>query len=159
MFRLVTNCWVLALLLLSTTCLAENNDAQLRFHADIPARCGIEVIDAEGELSFGEDYDLREIRLRLVHNIPHGSVILRLKNADFGGLESSLPSEKFRFQIDVPQRYEGDINYWRNGIQIEKDQLNPDQIIEIRARVDIDESMAPAGEHMMRLDWESLCVR
>ncbi|KFA95748.1 hypothetical protein HW45_25690 [Vibrio sp. ER1A] len=85
--------------------------------------------------------------------------MLRLKNADFGGLESSLPSEKFRFQIDVPQRYEGDINYWRNGIQIEKDQLNPDQIIEIRARVDIDESMAPAGEHMMRLDWESLCVR
>ncbi len=159
MAKFVTNTCLYTLFLLSTTNTANANDGQLRFRADVPARCGIEVIDAEGELAFGQEYNLREIRLRLIHNVPHGSIMLRLKSADFGELESGLTSNHFRFQVDVPQRYEGDIDYWRSGVQIDKAQLNSDQIIEIRARVDIDESMAPAGDHLMRLDWESLCVR
>lgn len=136
---------------------AQQTSSQLRFKASVPARCGIEALDSQGELSFGENYDRRETRLRVIYNIPEGSFVLRLNHADFGDLNSIIPLEKFRFQVDVPQRYEGDINYWRNGIVIKVDQLNEEQIIEIRARVDIDKDVAPAGEHIMRLDWEVLC--
>ncbi|GAL32130.1 hypothetical protein JCM19240_5561 [Vibrio maritimus] len=137
---------------------SQSTSSQLRFKANVPTKCGIEALDAQGELTFGDSFESRETRLRIIYNIPEGRFLLRLANADFGELNNFISLEKFRFQVDIPQRYEGDINYWRNGIVIDANQLNDDQIIEIRARVGIDEDVAPAGDHTMRLDWETVCL-
>lgn len=157
-FNYTTIIVALMLTFVTPIALAQQASSQLRFKASIPARCGIEVLDSQGELSFGDHYDSRETRLRVIYNIPERSFVLRLTHADFGELDNQIPLEKFRIQVDVPQRYEGDINYWRNGIVMKVDQLNEEQVIEIRARVDVNEEVAPAGDHTMRLDWEAVCL-
>lgn len=36
---------------------SQSTSSQMRFKASVPARCGIEALDSQGELTFGAHYD------------------------------------------------------------------------------------------------------
>ncbi|MCL9776767.1 hypothetical protein [Vibrio methylphosphonaticus] len=152
---------LMTLSLLTSECISAGTDraGELRFNAHVPERCGIEVIDQAGEVSFGQQYTGRAIQLRAENNIEEGQIRLKLNYADFGELSSRIPPSRIRFKVDVPQSYEGDVDYWRDGVVLDKQQLAQDDMIYIQARIDLDESQIPAGELVMRLEWSTECVR
>ncbi|MGF1779531.1 hypothetical protein [Vibrio nomapromontoriensis] len=133
--------------------------SELHFKAHVPKRCGIEVIDSGGELSFGQYYSGRAIQLEVENNIERGQIRLKLNYADFGEWASRLSPDLIRFKVEVPQTYEGDIEYWRDGVVLDNQQLAHDNIVKIWARINLDESQVPAGELVMRLEWSTECVR
>ncbi|MFA0438879.1 hypothetical protein BCU66_021665 [Vibrio sp. 10N.286.49.B1] len=138
---------------------ANPPSGDLHFSGHVREHCGVEVLESGGELAFGQDYTGQESLLRLENNRKQGRIRLKLKHADFGDISSRIPSSRIRFQIEFPQVIEGDIDYWRDGVVIEKQQLNEDQIVRIKARINIEESLIPAGELVMRLEWSTECVR
>lgn len=86
-------------------------------------RCGLEVINNQGEMSFGQDYDGRAITLKLESNRKDSRLLLKLQHIDLGSIDESRISELVRFKVETPVRYEGDINYWRQGVEFPSEQL------------------------------------
>ncbi|MEZ9417886.1 hypothetical protein AB4189_27550, partial [Vibrio sp. 10N.286.49.E1] len=129
---------VLILLTLSSYTLAANHST-LSFKQQIRERCGLEVINNQGEMTFGQDYDGRAIILKLESNRKDSRLLLKLQHIDLGSIDEPRLTELVRFQIETPARYEGDINYWRQGVEFPVEHLASNNEVEIKARIAIPE--------------------
>ncbi|MEZ9187109.1 hypothetical protein AB4158_23500 [Vibrio splendidus] len=98
------------LISLSSCTLASNNHSTLSFKKHVRERCGLEVINNQGEMSFGREYDGRAITLKLESNRKDSRLLLKLQHIDLGSIDESRISELVRFKVETPVRYEGDIS-------------------------------------------------
>ncbi|CDT38492.1 hypothetical protein [Vibrio coralliirubri] len=143
---------------LSNCTLASNNHSTLSFKKHVRERCGLEVINNQGEMSFGREYDGRAITLKLESNRKDSRLLLKLQHIDLGSIDESRISELVRFKVETPARYEGDINYWRQGVEFPVDQLASNKEVDIRARITIPESQLTAGEFHFNMEWAVECL-
>ena len=146
------------LLSLSSSTLASNNHSTLSFKKHVRERCGLEVINNLGEMSFGQDYDGRAITLKLESNRKDSRLLLKLQHIDLGSIDESRISELVRFKVETPVRYEGDINYWRQGVEFPSEQLSSNNEVSIKARITIPESQLTAGEFHFNIEWAVECL-
>lgn len=155
MLRFIVTCILLSL---SSCTLASNNHSTLSFKKHVRERCGLEVINNQGEMSFGQDYDGRAITLKLESNRKDSRLLLKLQHIDLGAIDESRISELVRFKVETPVRYEGDINYWRQGVEFPSEQLSSNNEVSIKARITIPESQLTAGEFHFNMEWAVECL-
>lgn len=155
MLRFIVACILLSL---SSCTLASNQHSTLSFKKHVRERCGLEVINNQGEMSFGQRYDGRAITLKLESNRKDSRLLLRLKHIDLGSIDESRISELVRFKVETPVRYEGDINYWRQGVEFPSEQLASNSEVSIKARITIPESQLTAGEFHFNMEWAVECL-
>ncbi len=148
--------WIL--LSLSSCTLASNQHSTLSFKKHVRERCGLEVINNQGEMSFGQDYDGRAITLKLESNRKDSRLLLKLQHIDLGSIDESRISELVRFKVETPVRYEGDINYLRQGVELPSEQLASNNEVSIKARITIPESQLTAGEFHFNIEWAVECL-
>ncbi|MEZ9761639.1 hypothetical protein AB4278_01865 [Vibrio splendidus] len=148
---------VLILLTLSSYTLAANHST-LSFKQQIRERCGLEVINNQGEMTFGQDYDGRAIILKLESNRKDSRLLLKLQHIDLGSIDEPRLTELVRFQIETPARYEGDINYWRQGVEFPVEHLASNNEVEIKARIAIPELQLTAREFHLNMEWAVECL-
>ncbi|MEZ9720710.1 hypothetical protein AB4354_04875 [Vibrio splendidus] len=148
---------ILILLTLSSYTLAANHST-LSFKQQIRERCGLEVINNQGEMTFGQDYDGRAIILKLESNRKDSRLLLKLQHIDLGSIDEPRLTELVRFQVETPARYEGDINYWRQGVEFPIEHLASNNEVEIKARIAIPELQLTAGEFHLNMEWAVECL-
>ncbi|MEZ9661521.1 hypothetical protein [Vibrio sp. 10N.261.52.F3] len=85
-------------------------------------------------------------------------MLLKLQHIDLGSIDESRISELVRFKVETPVRYEGDINYWRQGVEFPVDQLASNKEVDIRARITIPESQLTTGEFHFNMEWAVECL-
>ncbi|MEZ9701767.1 hypothetical protein AB4455_18015 [Vibrio sp. 10N.261.46.E12] len=146
------------LISLSSFTLASDRHSTLSFKKHVRERCGLEVINNQGEMSFGQDYDGRAITLKLESNRKDSRLLLKLQHIDLGSIDESRISELVRFKVETPVRYEGDINYWRQGVEFPSEQLSSNNEVSIKARITIPESQLTAGEFHFNMEWAVECL-
>ncbi|MEL0607665.1 hypothetical protein [Vibrio echinoideorum] len=146
------------LISLSSCTLASNNHSTLSFNKHVRERCGLEVINNQGEMSFGQDYDGRAIVLILESNRKDSRLLLKLQHIDLGSTNEPRLSQLVRFKVETPVLYEGDIDYWRQGVEFPVEHLASNQEVEIKARIAIPESQVTAGEFHLNMEWAVECL-
>lgn len=146
------------LLNLSSCTFASNNHSTLSFKKHVRERCGLEVINNQGEMSFGQDYDGRAITLKLESNRKDSRLLLKLQHIDLGAIDESRLSELVRFKVETPVRYEGDIDYWRQGVEFLSEQLSSNNEVSIKAHITIPKSQLTAGEFHFNMEWAVECL-
>ncbi len=155
MLRLIV---AVILISLSSCTLASDRHSTLSFKKHVGERCGLEVINNQGEMSFGQDYDGRAITLKLESNRKDSRLLIKLQHIDLGSIDESRISELVRFKVETPVRYEGDINYWRQGVEFPSEQLSSNNEVSIKARITIPESQLTAGEFHFNMEWAVECL-
>lgn len=118
----------------------------------------MEVINSEGEISFGDDYEGRATTLRLESNRRDSKILLRLKYIDLGSFDEGRVGEFVQFRVETPAKYEGDINYWRQGVEFRADELSSSKEVDISARIVIPENQLTAGEFYLNMEWAMECL-
>lgn len=152
--------YILAVLVisLSSCTLASERHSHLIFKKEVRARCGLEVINSEGEISFGDEYEGRATTLRLESNRRDSKILLRLKHIDLGSFDEGRVAEFVQFRVETPIRYEGNINYWRQGVEFRADELSSSKEVDISARIVIPEHQLTAGEFYLNMEWAMECL-
>lgn len=130
----------------------------VRFHKHVPEHCGLTVVENLGDLAFGTSYENRTTTLKLVSNRKGSRVLLKLNRIHLGELDGKVDESQVYFRLEAPERYEGDISYWQQGVELRPDLFNPDGLVYISARVNIPESQLPAGQLNIYLEWGIECI-
>lgn len=135
----------------------DTESANVRFHKRIDESCGIEVIKDHGEISFGHRYGHDSLSLKLLANQRDKRFVFRLSyiNVEMGA--ETISHDKIHFKVETPDRFVGNVDYWRQGIEINQEQLDSSKQIRISARVDLNEYQMPAGEVTLNMEWHLDC--
>lgn len=146
------------MLLISPFASANNTHSTLSFKKQIKERCGLIVVEDSGGLNFGRDYDEQAIMLKLISNKKHARLLLRLSHFDLGDLSGEIPNNHVYFRLETPNYYEGNIDYWRQGVEISAPRLNNTKDVYIRARINKPELSLPAGDIRLNMEWSLECL-
>ena len=136
---------------------AATQNKTLRFTKQVHEQCGITVIDNAGELNLGRRYEGQALRFKLTSNKKGGRVLLKLVYFDLGSFEQVIAPSQVHFQVDGAFRHQGDVDFWRGGIELEADLLREYPEVTLSARVDLQDYNAPAGEHFINMEWGIEC--
>ncbi|NOH78660.1 hypothetical protein F0231_02785 [Vibrio sp. RE86] len=147
----------LALLFSACPSLA-NVSAPITFHKEVPEQCGLTVLENLGALAFGNDYENRTTTLKLVSNRKGARVHFKLNQIHLGDLEQIIDPSQVHFKLEAPNIYEGDINYWKQGVELHPKLFNPDGIVHVSARVETSEDRVPAGLLNIYIEWGIECI-
>ncbi|MDK9736976.1 hypothetical protein KI655_06640 [Vibrio sp. D404a] len=148
---------LLSVLIFTSPVIAATQHKTLRFTKHVQEQCGITVIDNAGELNFGQRFEGQALRFKLTSNKKGGRVLLKLVYFDLGSFEQVVTPSQVHFQVDGAFRYRGDVDFWRQGIELEADLLREYPEVALSARVDLQNYDAPAGEHFINMEWGIEC--
>ncbi|WP_045420334.1 hypothetical protein [Vibrio jasicida] len=146
---------LLAIALLSVSSLSRA--AQVHFHKHIDESCGIEVIKERGEIHFGRRFGSDSLTLKLLANNRDKRLYFRLSyfNIDMGA--ETISPERIHFKVETPEHFVGNLDFWRQGIELNLEQLDSSKEVRISARVDMNEYQMPAGEFSLNMEWHLDC--
>ncbi len=119
--------------------------------------CNLEIISNSGEISFGNDYQNTSNIFKVNVDDQKKRIKIKLDDINVNGTEVRRGYQVIRFQVDVPDRYEGNSNYWRRGVEVSIDELNRQREIEIQTRVAVPKMQLKAGEYEIRTNWTIEC--
>lgn len=155
MHRLTLLIWIL---FISPFAIADNTHSTLSFNKQIKERCGLIVIEDSGGLNFGRDYDQQAITLKLISNRKNARLLLRLSRFDLGNLSDDIQNNNVYFRLETPNYYEGNVDYWTQGVEISAPRLNNSKNVYIRARINKPELLLPAGDIRLNMEWSLECL-
>ncbi|KAB0301627.1 hypothetical protein F2Z80_21520 [Vibrio fortis] len=136
---------------------AATEHKSLRFSKHVHEQCGIKVIDNAGELNFGHRYDGQTLNFELTSNRKGGRVRLKLVHFDLGSFEGTVEPSQVYFRVDGAFRYQGNVDFWQQGIELEADFLREYPSVTVSARIELQDYNAPAGEHFINMEWGIEC--
>ncbi|MFC0174660.1 hypothetical protein [Vibrio comitans] len=121
------------------------------------AECELQTIESNGDISFSEFYQGNAARFKVRMSENYQRVELKLDDVQVGDLSVDKGLHLIRLQLDTPDRYEGDANYWRRGVELNASELGADREIDLKVRVDLPVSKVTAGDHEIRMKWSISC--
>ncbi|GAD90273.1 hypothetical protein VHA01S_038_00410 [Vibrio halioticoli NBRC 102217] len=141
----------------SSTVFAENREPISPKATQIIPECELQTLENNGEISFAESYQGNAVRLKIQMSENYQRVELKLDDIQVADLSVDKGLHLIRLQLDTPDRYEGNANYWRRGIELNASELNANREIDLKVRVDLPVSKITAGNHEIRMKWSINC--
>ncbi|MGF1752766.1 hypothetical protein L4C33_04115 [Vibrio makurazakiensis] len=149
---------VLMCVLTSTSAFSANDRTTIQFRKHVQERCGIEVLESAGELSLGHRYDGQTIRFKLTSNKKNGRLLFKLAHFDLGNLFGDVEESQVSFLLESPIRHEGNVDFWRQGVEIHSSLLRDASEVTISARINVPEHRIPAGNIYINMEWGMECL-
>ncbi|CAM3142664.1 hypothetical protein VIRA109638_14685 [Vibrio rarus] len=120
-------------------------------------QCHLETIRDLGDIVFGAHFDGSASQVKLNVDKHRRRVFLRLKRIEMMSGTNEVANHWLQIQVDGDERFTGDIDYWQRGVELSPQAFTQDGYLEVRLRVNMAKSRAPAGRYEATLTWVLYC--
>lgn len=127
------------------------------FSATVEEQCGIDVTVANANLAFGDAYNDSKAQVKLINNEEDGSIKLKLEPIKPHEIGDDIKKEDVWFQSGGVHQANMNASDWEDGIDYSRDDIRSNNLVDLSARINIDESNMDADDYALVTNWVIEC--
>ncbi|GAB7222955.1 hypothetical protein VoSk93_21710 [Vibrio owensii] len=140
--------------------LKDKNEAtsdDVTFSATIQEQCGIDVTIANADLAFGEQYNDSKAQVKLINNEDDGKIELSLEPLKEHELGNHIDKEDVWFKSGGVHEANMNAKDWEEGIEYSRSDIRNNNLVDLSARINVDESNLDADQYTLVTNWVIEC--
>ncbi|NOI70341.1 hypothetical protein [Vibrio owensii] len=135
----------------------EATSDDVTFSATIQEQCGIDVTIANADLAFGEQYNDSKAQVKLINNEDDGKIELRLEPLNVSDLGNHIDKEDVWFKSGGVHEANMNAKDWEEGIEYSRSDIRNNNLVDLSARINVDESNLDADQYTLVTNWVIEC--
>lgn len=135
----------------------EATSDDVTFSATVEEQCGIDVTVANADLAFGEQYNDSKAQVKLINNEDDGKIELSLEPMSDNDLGDNIDKEDVWFKAEGTHNVSKNAEQWEDGIEYSRDDIRNNNLVDLSARINVDESNLDAEEYKLVTNWVIEC--
>ncbi|GMM89657.1 hypothetical protein [Vibrio fortis] len=135
----------------------EVTSGDVTFSAKVEKQCGIDVTAASADLAFGDNYLDSTAQVKLINNEKDGKIEFRVEPIKTEDLGDQVTKNDVHFRAESSVSADMSAPDWEEGIEFSRDDLRSNNLVNLAARVSIDESNLDADDYELVTNWIIEC--
>ncbi|KAB0301626.1 hypothetical protein F2Z80_21515 [Vibrio fortis] len=135
----------------------EVTSGDVTFSAKVEKQCGIDVTAASADLAFGDNYLDSTAQVKLINNEKDGKIEFRVEPIKTEDLGDQVTKNDVHFRAESSVSADMSAPDWEEGIEFSRDDLRSNNLVNLAARVSIDESSLDADDYELVTNWIIEC--
>ncbi|KDN29243.1 hypothetical protein VFDL14_13715 [Vibrio fortis] len=135
----------------------EVTSGDVTFSAKVEKQCGIDVTAASADLAFGDNYLDSTAQVKLINNEKDGKIEFRVEPIKTEDLGDQVTKNDVHFRAESSVSADMSASDWEEGIEFSRDDLRSNNLVNLAARVSIDESNLDADDYELVTNWIIEC--
>lgn len=135
----------------------EVTSGDVTFSAKVEKQCGIDVTAASADLAFGDNYLDSTAQVKLINNEKDGKIEFRVEPIKTEDLGDQVTKNDVHFRAESSVSADMSAPDWEEGIEFSRDDLRSNSLVNLAARVSIDESNLDADDYELVTNWIIEC--
>lgn len=135
----------------------EATSGDVTFSAKVEKQCGIDVTAATADLAFGDNYLDSTAQVKLINNEKDGKIEFRVEPIKTEDLGDQVTKHDVHFKAESSVSADMSAPDWEEGIEFSRDDLRSNNLVNLAARVSIDESNLDADDYELVTNWIIEC--
>ena len=135
----------------------EVTSGDVTFSAKVEKQCGIDVTAASADLAFGDNYLDSTAQVKLINNEKDGKIEFRVEPIKTEDLGDQVTKNDVHFRAESSVSADMSAPDWEEGIEFSRDDLRSNNLVNLAARVSIDESNLDANDYELVTNWIIEC--
>ncbi|WP_104034223.1 hypothetical protein [Vibrio jasicida] len=135
----------------------EATSDDVTFSATIQEQCGIDVTIANADLAFGEQYNDSKAQVKLINNEDDGKIELSLDSLSDNDLGDNIDKEDVWFKAEGAHNVSKNAEQWEDGIEYSRSDIRNNNLVDLSARINVDESNLDADQYTLVTNWVIEC--
>lgn len=135
----------------------EVTSGDVTFSAKVEKQCGIDVTAASAALAFGDNYLDSTAQVKLINNEKDGKIEFRVEPIKTEDLGDQVTKNDVHFRAESSVSADMSAPDWEEGIEFSRDDLRSNNLVNLAARVSIDESNLDADDYELVTNWIIEC--
>lgn len=135
----------------------EVTSGDVTFSAKVEKQCGIDVTAASADLAFGDNYLDSTAQVKLINNEKDGKIEFRVEPIKTEDLGDQVTKNDVHFRAESSVSADMSAPDWEEGVEFSRDDLRSNNLVNLAARVSIDESNLDADDYELVTNWIIEC--
>lgn len=135
----------------------EAKSGDVTFSAKVEKQCGIDVTAAAADLAFGDNYLDSTAQVKLINNEKDGKIEFKVEPIKTEDLGDQVTKNDVHFRAESSVSADMSAPDWEEGIEFSRDDLRSNNLVNLAARVSIDESNLDADDYELVTNWIIEC--
>ncbi|WP_285354118.1 hypothetical protein [Vibrio sp. D173a] len=135
----------------------EVTSGDVTFSAKVEKQCGIDVTAAAADLAFGDNYLDSTAQVKLINNEKDGKIEFKVEPIKTEDLGDQVTKNDVHFRAESSVSADMSAPDWEEGIEFSRDDLRSNNLVNLAARVSIDDSNLDADDYELVTNWIIEC--
>ena len=135
----------------------EATSGDVTFSAKVEKQCGIDVTAATADLAFGDAYSESTAQVKLINNEKDGKIEFKVEPIATEDLGDQVTKSDVHFRAVSSVSADMTASDWEEGINFSRADLKSNNLVDLAARVAVDESNLDADDYELVTNWIIEC--
>ncbi|WP_261904710.1 hypothetical protein [Vibrio fortis] len=135
----------------------EVTSGDVTFSATVEKQCGIDVTAATADLAFGDSYLDSTAQVKLINNEKNGKIEFKVEPITTEELGDQVTINDVHFRAESSVSADMTAPEWEEGLEFTRDDLRSNNLVNLAARVSVDESNLDADDYELVTNWIIEC--